>query len=545
MRLRSVGSRVVGSNSVRGCSARACVRSVTLATLSRDYDGTESSEGRFLPGVVSSPSWSDRRFIVQIERNGPGVRVARMGAEAPRRRRATATTRFGSGKREGHDASGFYERFAAPALSNDATVHGPVALDRIICADARSMADVPDASVALVVTSPPYFAGKDYEAELGVGGVPSSYVDYLQLLREVFAECVRTLEPGGRIAVNVANLGRRPYRSLSADVTTILQDDLGLLLRGEIVWVKSRGASGSCAWGSFQQATNPVLRDLTERVIVASKGRFDRAMTPKDRRKAALPAESSLTVDEFMESTLDLWEIPPESARRVGHPAPFPVALPERLIGLYTYRDDLVLDPFAGVGSTAVAAVRTGRRFVGYDLDPSYVDAATARVADEHRRLGHSTPHLIDPPPSEPALAALAIAGKSARDLALAAVQQAGFQTVRTKVKLAPELDVAITARDHQYRRWLFDVPGGFTGVRPGLQRAEVVWRTIGKASVARELDPESRFVVLSPGKPTKGGAGAALKAVTGTDRPIHSIIDLTAPDLVHQLTQLAAPERR
>jgi DNA modification methylase len=175
----------------------------------------------------------------------------------------------------------------------------------------------------------------------------------------VFIECVRTLEPGGRIAVNVANLGRRPYRSLSADVIGILQDDLRLLLRGEIIWVKQRGSSGSCAWGSFQRPGNPVLRDLTERVIVASKGRFDRAVPAKHRARGGLPSEGSMTREDFMENTLDVWEIPAESATRVGHPAPFPVELPARLIELYTYRGDLVLDPFAGSGTAAVAAIRT------------------------------------------------------------------------------------------------------------------------------------------------------------------------------------------
>lgn len=107
-----------------------------------------------------------------------------------------------------------------------------------------------DGSVALVVTSPPYFAGKAYEEELERDGIPASYLEYLEMLRAVFAECVRTLEPGGRIAVNVANLGRKPYRSLSADVTRILED-LGLLLRGEVIWQKAEGATGSCAWGRF------------------------------------------------------------------------------------------------------------------------------------------------------------------------------------------------------------------------------------------------------------------------------------------------------
>ncbi len=151
------------------------------------------------------------------------------------------------------------------------------------------MADVESSSVALVVTSPPYFAGKEYEQALGEGHIPASYLDYLTMLRDVFAECVRVLEPGGRIAVNVANLGRRPYRSLAGDVTMILQDELGLLLRGEVVWVKADGASGSTAWGSFQSAANPVLRDLSERIVVASKGRFDRAPTRAEREARGLP----------------------------------------------------------------------------------------------------------------------------------------------------------------------------------------------------------------------------------------------------------------
>ena len=219
---------------------------------------------------------------------------------------------------------------------------------------------VQDDSVALVVTSPPYFAGKQYEEELDREGVPGSYIEYLALLRDVFAECKRVLEPGGRIAVNVANLGRKPYRSLAADVMAILQDDLHLLPRGEIVWQKGEGASGSCAWGSFRSAANPVLRDVTERVVVASKGRFGRALSPKARRAAGLPHESSIGADDFMALTLDVWDIPPESAVRVRHPAPFPVELPQKLMELYTFKGDLVVDPFCGSGSTLVAAARCG-----------------------------------------------------------------------------------------------------------------------------------------------------------------------------------------
>jgi site-specific DNA-methyltransferase (adenine-specific) len=296
---------------------------------------------------------------------------------------ATRTRAFGAGNRESHDASDFYARFTPPQISKDETVNPCRAADQLICGDARHMDAVDDNSVALVVTSPPYFAGKEYELALGEGGIPESYFDYLVMLRDVFAECVRVLEPGGRIAVNVANLGRKPYRSLAADVTTILQDELALLLRGEIIWRKAKGASGSCAFGSYLKASNPVMRDVTERVIVASKGRFDRAITPKRRAALGLPHESTISKEEFFAAALDVWDIRPESARRVKHPAPFPVELPERLIRFHTYVDDVVLDPFLGSGSTAVAAARNDRHYVGYDTDQSYVEIAASRLAQE------------------------------------------------------------------------------------------------------------------------------------------------------------------
>ncbi len=295
----------------------------------------------------------------------------------------TRTRSFGAGNRESHDASDFYARFAPPKLSEDETVNPCGAADTLIVGDARDMRAVDDNSVALVVTSPPYFAGKQYELALGEGGIPENYLEYLGMLRDVFAECVRVLEPGGRIAVNVANLGRKPYRSLAGDVTTILQDDLSLLLRGEVIWVKAKGASGSIAVGSYLKASNPVLRDVTERVVVASKGRFNRAVDAKQRAVRGLPHESTITKEEFFAATLDVWEIRSERASRVGHPAPFPVELPERFIKLYTYRGDVVLDPFLGSGSTAVAAARNDRRYVGYDTDAAYVDIARERITRE------------------------------------------------------------------------------------------------------------------------------------------------------------------
>jgi DNA modification methylase len=301
--------------------------------------------------------------------------------------RGTRTSRFGVGKRENHDSSAFYEQFAAPTISDDEEIRPGGVVDTLIVGDARDMAAVTSKSVALVVTSPPYFAGKDYEAVLGTGHVPGSYVEYLKMLGDVFAECTRVLEPGGRIAVNVANLGRKPYRSLAGDVTRILQDHLGLLLRGELVWIKGAGANGSCAWGSYASAANPVLRDVTERVVIASKGRFGRAVSRQNRRERGLPWENSITPEQFRTWTLDTWRIAPERATKVGHPAPFPVELPRRLIELFTYVDDLIVDPFVGSAATAVACLQTGRRYVGYDTDADYIALANRRVAAEKERL--------------------------------------------------------------------------------------------------------------------------------------------------------------
>jgi site-specific DNA-methyltransferase (adenine-specific) len=304
------------------------------------------------------------------------------GTSPGKGRKGTSTARFGSGKRESHDATDFYDRFGAPVLSSDDHVEPCPIKDEFLCQDSRDLSQIPDNSIALMVTSPPYFAGKEYEADLGENGIPASYLEYLAMLRDVFAESLRTLEPGGRMAINVANLGRRPYRSLSADIIRILQDDLGMLLRGEIVWIKAAGANGSCAWGSYGSAANPVLRDLTERVIIASKGRFDRAPNRKKRAELGLPHEDTIDKDEFRELTLDTWKIAPESAKRIGHPAPFPVDLPRKLIELYTFKNDVVLDPFSGSGTVAIAAKSTDRHFICVDSSPEYIELANERLAE-------------------------------------------------------------------------------------------------------------------------------------------------------------------
>lgn len=422
--------------------------------------------------------------------------------------RGTTTSNFGVGARENHDSTPFYERFRAPEVSTDATVLAPFPItEPFVCADARNMDSLPDGSVALVVTSPPYFAGKQYEEELERDGVPSSYLEFLQFLTEIFAECARKLEPGGRIAVNVANLGRKPYRSLSADVMRILEHDLGLLLRGELIWQKGEGASGSCAWGSFRSPANPVLRDITERVIIASKGRFDRAKTARQRAAANLPHENDILTEDFMALTLDVWNMPTESARRVGHPAPFPVELPEQLIRLYTYKDDLVLDPFLGSGSTLVAASRLGRRYVGYDLDPQYVEIARKRVAEEGA--------LVTRQPSLSSELPAAAAGKTTKDIAEQALTAAGFTVVARDKRIAKTgVSVSFVAHDATDHLWYFDIGGPYTAHRGGLYKTEAVWRTLGRAAALQSQRGDIPLVVLTTQLPkTASEAETALRA--------------------------------
>ena len=441
---------------------------------------------------------------------------------ATRSRRTTATSSFGASRREGHDASAFYARFRAPDVSDDETVADPglvaPVLDRILIGDSRDMREVPDNSVGLVVTSPPYFAGKAYEAALGEDHIPADYVTYLDMLRDVFAECVRVLEPGGRIVVNVANLGRRPFRSLAADVTDILQDDLGLLLRGEVVWMKQRGSSGNCAWGSYRSPTNPVLRDTTERLVIASKARFDRALSVGKREKLGLPFESTVPADEFMEATLDVWEISPESATRVNHPAPFPVALVERCIHLYSFAGDLVLDPFMGSGSTAVAARRTGRRFLGFDTDPAYVALARERVRAEGDAADSGEVRTL-------------------RDIVDTSLRSAGFGSIEWGVRMAQNFEVSGRARSADGRELVFDLAGGHTTVRPGLQRGDVVWRTLGRAAAVKAITGQG-LVVFTTGVPERASGGAVLDAVV-SEGTIRAVIDVLAPDAVERIAAL------
>jgi modification methylase len=288
------------------------------------------------------------------------------------KRPSTETSAFGTSGRISHDASRFYN--SRLYADQEKAENGPYqenppppdVLNRVLCASSESMHHLPDHSIHLMVTSPPYNAQKEYDQDLTLS-------EYLDMLDRVWREVYRVLVPGGRACINVANLGRKPYIPLHSFIIERLLA-IGFLMRGEIIWDKAASASPSTAWGSWQSASNPVLRDVHEYILIFSKDGFRR---PKDER------EDTITREDFLAWTKSVWTFPAVQAAKVGHPAPFPIELPHRCIQLYSFRGDVVLDPFAGSETTCLAAKGDGRRYVGYEINPEYCQLAETRLANE------------------------------------------------------------------------------------------------------------------------------------------------------------------
>jgi len=287
-----------------------------------------------------------------------------------RKQRRTISSAFGSPGRESHDSSRFYAGRLydnQPQEQSAGYLETPIPIDCLDCifhSSAERMSELPDNSIHLMVTSPPYNVGKEYDADL-------TLIEYLTFLERVWAEVYRLLVPGGRACINIANLGRKPYIPLHVWIAESMLK-LGYLMRGEIIWNKAASASPSTAWGSWKSAANPTLRDVHEYILVFSKGAF--------KRQNPLHRESTITESEFLELTKSIWTFPAEPASKVGHPAPFPLELPLRLIQLYTFRDDVVLDPFMGSGQTALAARKAGRHYIGYEINADYINLANVRL---------------------------------------------------------------------------------------------------------------------------------------------------------------------
>lgn len=292
-----------------------------------------------------------------------------MGKRLTDRKRGTKSSKFGATSRISHDSSGFYNSnlySKTPKNNGVEIIENPFPdelLDTIICGSSERMWQVPDNSTHLMITSPPYNVSKEYDEDLSLN-------EYLSLLKSVFSETFRVLVNGGRACINIANVGRKPYLPLTDYVSKIMTD-IGFNMRGEIIWNKGAGAGVSMAWGSWQSASNPVLRDVHEYIMVFSKGDYNRIKKDK---------ENTITKEQFMEWTKSIWNFNTESAKKIGHPAPFPLELPFRLIQLYSFKNDIVLDPFIGAGTTALAAINSERHYIGYDTNRDYIKISDRRL---------------------------------------------------------------------------------------------------------------------------------------------------------------------
>jgi site-specific DNA-methyltransferase (adenine-specific) len=285
------------------------------------------------------------------------------------KRNGTETSAFGTNGRINHDSTKFYNSKLYSTLEQKEVldnIENKISSDyinKIILGSSENMKELPDNSIHLMITSPPYNVSKEYDDDLSLD-------EYLKLLKNSFKETYRVLVNGGRACINVANLGRKPYIPISDYVSKIMIE-IGFNMRGEIIWNKAASASPSTAWGSWQSAANPILRDIHEYILIFSKGDYKREKGSK---------ANTITKEQFMEWTKSIWTMNAESARRIGHPAPFPEELPHRLIQLYSFTNDIILDPFIGSGTTAISALKSKRLYIGYDINKEYITLANRRI---------------------------------------------------------------------------------------------------------------------------------------------------------------------
>lgn len=283
---------------------------------------------------------------------------------------STKTSSFGTSGRRNHDSSDFYNSRLYKNLKNEKKVEyienkiPNDIINNIYCKSSEKMDELPDSSVHLMITSPPYNVSKDYDDDLSLD-------EYRSLLKSVWEETYRVLVPGGRVCINVANIGRKPYIPLH---TYIILDmlDIGFFMRGEIIWNKGSSSGGSTAWGSWKSASNPTLRDIHEYILVFSKDTFSRKRGDRI---------DTIEKQQFLDWTKSIWSFSTVSAKKIGHPAPFPEELPNRLIQLYSFENDVVLDPFVGSGQTCISSIKNNRNYIGYDIDENYVQMCKTRIS--------------------------------------------------------------------------------------------------------------------------------------------------------------------
>ena len=290
------------------------------------------------------------------------------------RRKGTESSSFGTNGRINHDSSKFYDSKLYKELDINKKINKETnlfptnLLNTTILGSAENMSMIPDNSLHLMITSPPYNVSKEYDEDLSLS-------EYLEMLKRVFTETYRILVNGGRVCINVANLGRKPYIPLS-DYISKMMIEIGFNMRGEIIWNKAASASPSTAWGSWMSASNPILRDVHEYILVFSKGDYKRHRNKKEMKMK----QNTIQKENFMEWTKSIWTFKAESAKKIGHPAPFPIDLPYRLIQLYSFKTDIILDPFMGSGTTAIAALKDNKKYVGFEINQDYINLINKRV---------------------------------------------------------------------------------------------------------------------------------------------------------------------
>lgn len=258
-------------------------------------------------------------------------------------------------------------------------------LNKTHCIDNREgMMLLPNDCIDLVVTSPPYNCGKNY----GVVKDSLPWDIYWDNTKNWLVESFRIIKPGGRLAVNIPWWMEKKPRKLVPFYFQEIAVEIGFHMLDKIIWVKGNSynihtsggfGGGGCGWGTYMSPSGPSIRCASEPIMIFSKGSRGRGITSGEGRGACV--KNDITKDEFMEWTLDVWFIRGEHNKK--HPAVFPAEIPHRLIKLYTYQKEIVLDPFMGSGTTAKAAKKLGRDYIGFEINPEYLEIEKQRTAQE------------------------------------------------------------------------------------------------------------------------------------------------------------------
>ena len=248
-------------------------------------------------------------------------------------------------------------------------------VNRIVCGDSESiLKDYPDNFVDIIVTSPPYNFGLEYKDDENKDAV--YWHDYFEKLNRIWKECYRVLKPSGRLCVNIQPLFSDYIPTHHIISKQLL--DLGLLWKAEILWEKHNYNCKYTAWGSWKSPSMPYLKYTWEFIEVFCK---------ESHKKEGEINKIDITGDEFKKWVYAKWDIAPESnMKRYNHPAMFPEELVARLLKLFSYQGDIVLDPFNGVGTTSLVAYKLNRKYIAIDISKEYCNTARKRIEEAKMR---------------------------------------------------------------------------------------------------------------------------------------------------------------